>query len=66
MAVVGDVVADDVGDRSHHAAVHDGVAVRVGGADSDRRRPGQTLITFLFDRGEFFDFRSFTKFQAFS
>ena len=58
-AVVGDAV------HNHHAAVHvDGVAVRADGADSDRRRPGQTFITFLFDRGELFViFRDFYEFS---
>ena len=49
--MVVDVAADADGDavHNHHVVVHvdvGGVAVRAGGADSDRRRPGQTFITF--------------------
>ena len=63
VAVGGAVGWDAV--HNHHAAVHvDGVAVRADGADSDRRRPGQTFITFLFDRGELFViFRDFYEFS---
>ena len=65
---VDGVVVDVVAVHNHHGvAVHGDVAVRVDGADSDRRRPGQTFITLLFDRGDCFStFRSFTNFQAFS
>ena len=56
--------ADGDAVHNHHAAVHVVGAVRAGGADSDRRRPGQTFITFLFDRGELFViFRDFYEFS---
>ena len=42
--VAGAAGADGDAVHTHHAAVHVG-AVRAGGADSDRRRPGQTFIT---------------------
>ena len=43
--VAGAAGADGDAVHTHHAAVHVVGAVRAGGADSDRRRPGQTFIT---------------------